>query len=283
MPNSYSTRGEPTLDLLRNVNITDVSNNDLLQYNSTNGVWENGTDINVDEIDCRVLRVSETADIIGRLANQGVASFVNNEFIFQNGVSDLGDTLYIDNVNNAIALTGTNYGNPGSVLTSNGAGNATTWNRPYFIKVKRLTDYTLSGTSGTATVLGMVAVDFSPVFDYNGTTDWANDEWTCPQIGVYRITVQLGVQSTAVDRAYYAGAILELTRGATTQYIYRNELASTSDDDVDQIYLTGTTINRFEQNDDLRLIIGWTVGSGTVRAKGDSVEDKTFLIIERII
>jgi hypothetical protein len=25
------------------------------------------------------------------------------------------------------------------------------------------------------------------------------------------------------------------------------------------------------------------VGSGTVRAKGDSVEDKTFLIIERII
>jgi hypothetical protein len=42
MPNSYSTRGEPTLDLLRNVNITDVSNKDVIQYNSTSGVWENG-------------------------------------------------------------------------------------------------------------------------------------------------------------------------------------------------------------------------------------------------
>jgi hypothetical protein len=284
----FATGKTISINQLLGVDITDVANNNVLQYNSTNGVWDNGgldlsgQDINVDEIDCRVLRVSETADIVGRLANQGVASFVNDEFIFQNGVSDLGDTLYIDNVNKALALTGTNFGDAGSVITSNGAGNATTWNRPYFIKVKLLADYPLTGASGATTVLTMSAVDFGTGFDYNGTTDWANDEWTCPQTGVYRVSLQLGVQSTTADKTYYAGAILELT-GATTSYIYRNESVLFSDDDADQIYLAGTTINKFEQGDELRLIIGWTVSSGTVKARGDSVEDKTFLIIERII
>ena len=193
------------------------------------------------------------------------------------------EKLRINNIG-AIGIGGANYGNAGAVITSNGSGSAVSWNRPYFIKVKRLTDYPLTGTSGTATILGMSAVDFGPVFDYNGTTDWANDEWTCPQTGVYRITEQLAVQSTITDRTYYAGAILERTRGATTEYIYRNELASTSDDDVDQVYLTGTTINRFEQGDELRLVIGWSVlVSGSVKARGDPIEDQTFLIIERII
>ena len=290
----FSTGKTISINQLSGVNITDVANNNVLQYNSTNGVWDNGgldlsgQAINVDEIDCRLLRVSETADIVGRLANQGVASFVNDEFIFQNGVSDLGDTLYIDNVNKALALTGSNFGDAGAVITSNGAGNATTWNRPYFIKAKLLADYPLTGASGATTVLTMSAVDFGTGFDYNGTTDWANDEWTCPQTGVYRITEQLAVQSTISDRTYYAGALLERTRGVTTEYIYRNESVLFSDDDADQIYLAGTTINKFEQGDELRLVIGWSVlVSGSVKARGPAlvgdVEDKTFLIIERII
>ena len=132
----YSSGKSLSIDQLTNVNITDIANNDLLQYNSTTGVWENGSldlsgqDINVDEIDCRVLRVSETADITGRLANMGVASFVNDEFIFQNGVSNLGDTLYIDNVNYAIGINGENYGTSGQVLTSNGSGSAVSWETP---------------------------------------------------------------------------------------------------------------------------------------------------------
>jgi len=107
MSGIYSTK-QPELSQLNDVNTVGVSNGDILQYN--NGVWYSGgidltgLDINVDEIDCRVLRVSETADITGRLATVGVASFVNDEFIFQNGVSNLGDTLYIDNVNNRIGI-----------------------------------------------------------------------------------------------------------------------------------------------------------------------------------
>jgi hypothetical protein len=106
----FGTGKTISINQLLGVDITDVANNNVLQYNSTNAVWDNGgldlsgQNINVDEIDCRVLRVSETADIVGRLANQGVASFVNDGFIFQNGVSDLGDTLYIDNVNNRIGI-----------------------------------------------------------------------------------------------------------------------------------------------------------------------------------
>ena len=106
----FSTGKTISINQLTGVDITDVANNNVLQYNSTNDVWDNGgldlsgADINLDEIDCRVLRVSETADITGRLANQGVASFVNDEFIFQNGISNLGGVIYIDNVNNRVGI-----------------------------------------------------------------------------------------------------------------------------------------------------------------------------------
>jgi hypothetical protein len=100
----YSSGKTLSIDQLTNVNITDIANNNLLQYNSTNGEWSNGNDINIDEIDARVLRITETADVGGRLANQGVASFVNDEFIFQNGISNLGDTIYIDNVNTRVGI-----------------------------------------------------------------------------------------------------------------------------------------------------------------------------------
>jgi len=121
MSGIYSTK-QPELSQLNDVNTVGVSNGDILQYN--NGVWYSGgidltgLDINVDEIDCRVLRVSETADIDGRLANKGVASFVNDEFIFQNGTSNLGDTLYIDNVNNRVGI---NISNPEEDLEIDGS------------------------------------------------------------------------------------------------------------------------------------------------------------------
>ena len=105
MSGIYSTK-TPSLQTLDDVGIQTLtlSNNDNLSYNSTTRLWENKSDFITDEIDCRVLRVSETADIDGRLANKGVASFVNDEFIFQNGISNLGDTIYIDNVNNRVGI-----------------------------------------------------------------------------------------------------------------------------------------------------------------------------------
>jgi hypothetical protein len=113
----YSTKN-PELGELGNVNNENVSNNDLIQYNTVSNNWENKSDLTIDEIDCRVLRVSETADIVGRLANQGVASFVNDEFIFQNGISNLGDTVYIDNVNNRVGI---NISNPEEELEVDGS------------------------------------------------------------------------------------------------------------------------------------------------------------------
>ena len=196
------------------------------------------------------------------------------------------DLLELNNlsINGTLGVGETgDVGTTGAVLTSNGTGSSVSWTRPYFIKAKLTGNYTLSGTTGVGKILTMSAVDFGTGFDYNGTSDWANDEWSCPQTGIYRVSLQLGVQSTEVDKAYYAAALLELKRGTNISYIYRNELSTSNDDDTDQVYLTGTTINRFEQGDDLRLIIGWAVVSGTVKARGDSGEDKTFLQIERII
>ena len=43
---SYTTKPTPTLDQLANVDINDVANNDVLQYNSTTGVWDNGSYVN---------------------------------------------------------------------------------------------------------------------------------------------------------------------------------------------------------------------------------------------
>ena len=125
MSGIYSTK-TPELSTLGDVdiNLSTIANNDVLQYNSTIGQWDNGpldltgADITVDEIDCRVLRVSETADIVGRLANQGVASFVNDEFIFQNGISNLGGVIYIDNVNNRVGI---NIANPEEDLEVDGS------------------------------------------------------------------------------------------------------------------------------------------------------------------
>ena len=118
MSGIYSTNKIKNLNQLNDVNITDLSNNDIIQYNSTNQLWENKSDFITDEIDCRVLRVSQTADIGGRLANQGVASFVNDEFIFQNGISNLGDVVYIDNDNNKVGI---NISNPEEELEVDGS------------------------------------------------------------------------------------------------------------------------------------------------------------------
>ena len=193
MSGIYSTK-TPELSTLGDVdiNLSTIANNDVLQYNSTIGQWDNGpldlsgTDITVDEIDCRVLRVSETADINGRLATLGVASFVNDEFIFQNGVSDLGDTLYIDNVNKALALTGTNYGTAGAVLTSNGAGNATTWNSPYHIRALNTTNQIVA--EGAYRTISFLQVD-SDATTTNATGDFASNAWT-PPAGIYQLNLQ---------------------------------------------------------------------------------------------
>ncbi len=104
MSGIYSTNKIKNLNQLNDVNITDLSNNDIIQYNASSSLWENKSDFTIDEIDCRVLRVSETADIGGRLACVGVASLVNDEFVFQNGISILGQVLYLNNTENRIGI-----------------------------------------------------------------------------------------------------------------------------------------------------------------------------------
>jgi len=118
MSGIYSTNKIKNLNQLNDVVITDISNNDIIQYNASSGLWENKSDFTIDELDCRVLRVSETADIGGRLACVGVASFVDDEFVFQNGISNLGDVVYIDNVNNRVGI---NISNPEEDLEVDGS------------------------------------------------------------------------------------------------------------------------------------------------------------------
>ena len=53
----YSTGKSLSIDQLTNVNITDVANNDVLQYNSTTGVWENGDTLDISSISVNEINI----------------------------------------------------------------------------------------------------------------------------------------------------------------------------------------------------------------------------------
>ena len=290
MSGIYSTK-TPELSTLGDVdiNLSTIANNDVLQYNSTNNVWENGpldlsgTDINVDEIDCRVLRVSETADIVGRLANQGVASFVNDEFIFQNGVSNLGGTLYIDNVNKALALTGTNYGDAGSVLTSNGAGNATTWNRPYFMKARVITDYNISSYANPI----LMTEDNLGGNNYN-FGDFSVDTWTCPQTGIYRVSTSLTASSQTGDelRQLVNNTKLQTNAGVDIRQISESVIFTGFEDASEfwEASVPDKSIEHINIGEKVKLYPYYVIGSGSgITIEGRAEAARTYMIIERIV
>jgi hypothetical protein len=321
------TSKEPELGDLSDVQTENVSNNDHIRYDATSTNWKNQSDFITDEIDCRVLRVSETADIVGRLANEGVASFVNEEFIFQNGISTLGDVLYIDNVNNrvginkavpeedldidgniqintngtekitfydnghdhehgkllfttdgtdgaefevhtltdggsvsqkltinnagAIGLGATpNYGTSGSVLTSNGSSALPSWTTPYYFRVYKNTDQTLTDNT-TSKIIGFI-------HDTNASTsqgitdfDTTNNLWSPSIAGVYFVVAQLqivgGTDPTTAD--LLRARVRLLDNATSTTLRSANYWSDHSDDGIyqmsvsfnDLLYTDGST------------------------------------------
>lgn len=135
---SYTTKPTITLDQLANVNISDIANNDLLQYSSTAGVWENDDTLDISSISVNELNIND------------------------------GGKIRIN----------TNAGAIGSILTSNGDGEEPpNWERPYFMVAGLDADYNESGTDRTQIVNNMVERLSGINYNF-GNWDETNDCWS---------------------------------------------------------------------------------------------------------
>lgn len=94
----------------------------------------------------------------------------------------------------AIGIGGANYGTSGQVLTSNGSGALPSWNEPYYFGASLTGDQSVPSNSE-------VDINFEPYLasPYDGNnSDMTSGIWTCPQTGLYRVSLNV-IVSTAGD------------------------------------------------------------------------------------
>jgi hypothetical protein len=230
-------------------------------------------------------------DVISEVSNNLLIS--NNDALFGNvdisgNLTLKGSLGVLDTSTNDIS-----YGLAGSVLTSNGDGEEPpSWVRPYFIKAKlesddldrnreSRTDYQLTGFTEQFT---------TGVFSYN-SGDFTNDEWTCPQYGIYRISAQVAFeagQNDRIDRAKIQIRKLPVSGGGDFD-IGSNQLdlytSPGTQDTADNMTPFMTILHEVQFGDEIRLAVTWEVG-GTPNGmdyKGNTPNDLTFITIERVI
>ena len=87
-------------------------------------------------------------------------------------------------------LNGSSYGSSGAVLTSNGEGNAVSWDRPYLLRVFLSTSQTISSSSwNTPEKLINFTID-NDITTTNASSNFdTDDKWT-PPAGVYLVNLQ---------------------------------------------------------------------------------------------
>jgi hypothetical protein len=245
---SYTTKPTITLDQLANVNISDIENNDLLQYSSTTGVWENGDTLDISSISVNEININD------------------------------GGKIRINN----------NAGDVGSILTSNGDGEEPpTWDRPYFMVAGLEADYNESGTSGTRIVNNMVERLAGINYNF-GNWDETNDCWSCPANGFYKITGTVRGSSSTTDVLRRFSTILSRYNSSDVfqeDIVFNGiDLNSEASSEADLISATAVTIIYITLGDRIKLRANWEVSSGNLEIKGiSSTGEKTYLMVERIV
>ena len=194
MSGIYSTNKIKNLNQLNDVNITDVSNDEVIKYNASTGLWENGV--------AGVENISELNDVsITTPANDEVLKYNASSGKWENGTAGGGD--------------------------------------PYFFKAIIETNQTIRRSGG----FGRIALSPSGFrTPYNTSdTDLANNIWTCPSNGVYRITLKLIARSTDDNiRMAQIGLLDDLTWADATGLDYTKLLR------YEQYVLTGLQNNGSE-------------------------------------
>ncbi len=203
------------------------------------------------------------------------------------------EKLRINNVG-AIGIAGATYGNVGAVLTSNGPSAAVSWNRPYFMKAYLAVNIGANPTpTGTKRVLGMVENDWGASFG-GATNDWSetNDVWTCPQTGIYRITLQIIIVSSNDNITFALGTV---SRNGTLILRSENYLGGSTTEELERATVNATGIFGITADQTIQLDFGLITkfnnytttqlqGVRPTTASGAPIlGDSTFLLIERIL
>lgn len=256
----------------------------------------------------------------------GAADILNGQYQFVSGTSNLGNTLYINNNNNKVAI-GTNAnvgtaggaaleiagdieldgkiylngspGDTGAVITSQGTGADVIWQKPYFLKVKLTTNLDTNNSSPSSYVITGMTAQFSSPYDYNNS-DWdaTNNQWECPQTGIYRIFGRVNVMALNTNdtdtgdniRGFSPEILLNGSVAVSAEWNVRldNTLTdSAENDDIIQMSVSVQTILQLSAAtpDTIKLAFSGhtsTSGAWNFYVQGSSA-DETFMCIERII
>ena len=197
----------------------------------------------------------------------------------------LTEKIRVNNIG-AIGIGGANYGDSGAILTSNGSTSSISWNRPYFLAVRLKNTYDNSGSGPITFTIGnadMGTTLLSP-YDFNNS-DWseANNRWTCPKTGIYRISAQIMAGSDDDDVLEKLELIIRKELSVDIARSFYNLTGNSGSDDVDVATCNITIIQQFDVTDIVELRCFYKVNSGNLKIFGATNEDKTFMTIERII
>lgn len=179
-----------------------------------------------------------------------------------------------------------------ALLQYNDSTNVWESSRPYFMRAKLESDVQDRGRGSRTDyqLTGFTEQFTTGVFSYN-SGDFTNDEWTCPQYGIYRISAQVAFeagQNDRIDRAKMQIRKLPVSGGSDFD-IGSNQLdlyTSPGDrDTADNMTPFMTILHEVQFGDKIRLAVTWEVG-GTPNGmdyKGNTTNDLTFITIERVI
>lgn len=244
MTNSYSTQGTPSVAQLTDTQITNLQNNDLLQYDSTAQAWKNGTlDLAGTDLSLNNLDLSGTLTINGDsgyegavLTSEGTSNPTWRRPYFikamleaedDTGHADRNDYLLGDLV---VQFSGTDFDY-----------NNTNWNE-------------------------------------------ATSTWTCPKTGIYRINAQVGFRLTDSGADRIRKTEIDIYNGATIVASSKMEIEgdSSTADDFKEFNSTVNALLKYDIGDTMQMKLSWEIWGSSETMRIIALFGKTFLQIERI-
>jgi len=244
----YSSGKNISIDQLTNVNITDIANNDLLQYNATTTEWTNGTlDLAGTDLSINNLDLTGTLSINGSNGDDGAYLVINE------------------------ATNNPEWRRPYFIKVELETEDNT--------GVAEDTDYVI-GVDGEARPL---VPQFSSKFNYNNS-NWSQSTsvWTCPFDGIYRINAQITFQS-ANDNDRIQFMVIEFYKDTSKEHISETHISAEGATDPDDFIEYSQSLNVLmeftaSQTFEMRLRF-FRRGTGNMIIRADG---KTFICIERV-
>jgi len=225
--------------------------------------------------------------------NGGDLQFYTKDQDISGVTGTVTEKLRINNVG-AIGIRGANYGTAGAVLTSNGPSAAVSWNRPYIMKAYLEYNITVDPRppTGSNRVVDMVETDWDAPFG-GATDDWLNDVWTCPQTGIYRITMQIIMVSSDDNITFALGTV---SQSGTIILRSENYIGNNTTEELERVTVNATGIFKITATQTIQLdfgLITYPVSFVNTQLRGVRVADTdpaspivgdaTFLMIERVL